>query len=97
MKKNKFIFSNTYLKLREGKLRKISYLYLYKNNILNKSLRQKNFFFLANKNYWLNKNFSFCLLTGRSRGIVKNFLVSRQTFKEVIKKNTVFGLKKKSW
>lgn len=97
MKKNKFKCKKNYLNLKKFEKINLSCNYLYKNLILNKGLRQKCFFFFTTKKNWKTKYFPYCLITGRTKGLVKYFQVSRQTFKELIKMNKLFGVKKKSW
>lgn len=38
-----------------------------------------------------------CVLTGRSRGILRKFKVSRLTFKELASTGVIVGIKKSSW
>lgn len=53
----------------------------------------KNFF----KRGYLTRLHNYCFYTGRSRGVVREFRISRLVLKEGVGSGFFFGLKRASW
>lgn len=69
----------------------------FRNNIYLNNLFKYDYF-----NFFLYKNsisrfHNFCTVTGRSRGIVRFFGLSRLTLRELAQKGAVPGLKRSNW
>ena len=97
MKKNRFKFNNNFLRLKKiENFNKVD-LFIFKNSIFNKSLRQKSLINLDKNKFFLSKTFLFCLITGRVRGTVKRFFISRHEFKSFIKTAKLAGIFKSNW
>lgn len=100
MKKHKYRYtSNHYRGLIRKELKKNALKYLRFNTLLNKKLRQKSYMLLVINFGFLNLNKLkiFCLLTGRTRYVLKKFKISRLAFKKVINLGYNCGYYKKSW
>jgi small subunit ribosomal protein S14 len=71
---------------------------LYFNNFISPELRElARERLLKNGGGLITKIRNRCVLTGRSRGIVKDYKISRLTFKELAGSGLLVGVKKKSW
>jgi ribosomal protein S14 len=57
----------------------------------------KIFFFKLLKNSFKTRIKTYCVVSGRSRGVYKKMRVSRICFRELGSKGLFFGLKKASW
>lgn len=86
-----------------NELKIIAYKFLIYNSKLKKN---SNFFFnLINLNFFHNffknntktKIHNYCIISGRSRGIVSFFHVSRLTFRELASQGLIPGIKKSVW
>ena len=67
------------------------------NNFLNILVNQnKKIFIFLNKNS-LNKIKNYCIISNRSRGILKDFKISRIILKDYASKGFLMGLHKSSW
>jgi ribosomal protein S14 len=56
------------------------------------------FEYINNKfNNFKTKLKNFCVISGRSKGVIKKFKISRIVLRELSFKGGVFGLKKASW
>lgn len=49
------------------------------------------------KNSYLSKVHNFCVITGRSRSVFKNFKMSRIRFRNKASFNSIMGITKSSW
>jgi len=94
-KKRKYLFNQLEKKKKILKLLIYNYIFNTKKN----SLQSKAFFLLKT----LPKNSSEvrlknrCLITNRGRSVYKDFGLSRLTFRELVNKGKIPGLKKSSW
>lgn len=50
-----------------------------------------------NKNSYSSKIHNFCIITGRSKSVFKNFKLSRITFRKKASFNKIIGINKLSW
>lgn len=98
MKKVRFKYNLTYLKTKQSYLFHKMNLFLIKNELVVKSLRQKSLLNLErNKCYYLSKYFKFCLITGRVRGVNTLLTLSRHEFKSFFKQQLLTGIFKTNW
>ena len=82
--------------LKKEKLRLV-WKALYVNKFLPK--RERNlcqYLLFKDKNYFVRIR-NFCLLTGRARGIVHDFKISRHCFKDYASNGLLEGVSKSSW
>lgn len=71
---------------------------LFNNKFFVNNLYNKNklvFKFLRSNS--LNKIVNYCVISGRSRGVLKNFKISRIVLREYAMKGFIIGLYKSSW
>lgn len=83
------IVHNLFLVLKRWLFLKKKYLFIY---IL---LQKANYFFKKNTFKCRIKN--FCIISGRSKGVFRNFRVSRIMLRFFANSGNFFGLKKLSW
>lgn len=99
MKKHKYRYYRFYKILFLREIKKNSLKYLRLNTFFNLELRQKALIILNMhfnfKNY--NKLKLFCLLTGRTRYVLKKFKISRLAFKKIINLGYNCGYFRSSW
>lgn len=74
-----------------------SSLFLKKNTVITKILRQKSSFLLDVNSFFYSKLFSYCLVTGRVRFTVSKTSLSRQQFKQFLEKGFLPGFYFASW
>jgi ribosomal protein S14 len=76
-------------------------LYLLKsifyNRYLNSYIRLKSSIILEKLNGGSTKIKNRCILTGRGRGVLRDFKVFRMNFKELASKGLLPGVRKSSW
>ena len=69
---------------------------LLNNNFINKFMLKDSFTNFLKKNS-LNKIVNYCVLTGRSRGVLRKFKMSRLKFKELASKGWISGFIHSNW
>ena len=95
-KKRRFLYYNNELNI-------IILKYLINNPILNlnknfiNNIMLKNSYYYFLKNNSLNKIVNYCIITGRSRGILKKFKMSRLVFKDKASKGWISGMIYSNW
>jgi small subunit ribosomal protein S14 len=78
--------------------KRIAYKNLEKQNLILKILNNQNIIKIKNKKYRNNKRSSItlirneCIFTGRKRGLIKDYKMSRLVFKRFAKSNKIPGL-----
>lgn len=85
-KKKKLKFLNLNKELATG-----ANLFLKKNTIVTKILRQKSSLLLDVNFFFYSKLFCYCLLTGRVRYTISKIFLSRQSFKQLLEKGSMSG------
>jgi small subunit ribosomal protein S14 len=70
---------------------------LLKNEKLSKQLRESLYIGQPNTPDKRNKIRNRCVLTARSRSVIRFFSLSRIKFRELALKGLLFGIKKSSW
>ena len=95
-KKRRFLFYKNELNI-------IVLKYLINNPILKKDINfnnnlmlNDNFFKFLKENS-LNRIVNYCTLTGRSRGILSKFKMSRLAFKNIAQKGWINGMVRSNW
>lgn len=84
-------------KFKKYELKRIVWLCLKKNEFLPYQIRNLGSYELhVNKIYFVNIR-NFCIISGRSRGIVKEFRISRMFFKQFANFGLLEGIRKSSW
>jgi len=67
------------------------------NKFLPKSYRLKAKRGIADSNIYTSKFNNRCVVSGRARGLIREFKVSRIVFKELVNSGYFPGIKKSSW
>ena len=70
---------------------------IYFNAYLDENVREMARIELASLGGLRTKIKNRCVITGRSRGILRKFKVSRLTFKELSSRGELMGVRKSSW
>lgn len=92
--RNKFFKNELYV---------ITYKFLISSNILKQNslfifnLINFNYFHTYLANNSKSKIHNYCNITGRARGIIKFFHISRLTFRELASNGLISGLKRSVW
>jgi succinate dehydrogenase (ubiquinone) iron-sulfur subunit len=89
-KKNRILFKNSELRRKMLKGLKM-------NQFLSLALRINANFKLSEESIYLPKIRNYCIETGRARGILRSFKVSRMVFKSYASNGFFVGIKKSSW
>ena len=71
---------------------------LLKNNLNfnNQIMLNKSFFYFLKKTS-LNKIVNYCIISGRSRGVLSKFKLTRATFRDYVSKGWLSGLIRSNW
>lgn len=92
--KNKDLENRIFFKKTEIIKKILTFLLLYCKSKILKKILKKNYDY---NNYYKKKIKNFCVISGRSRGILRKFKISRIFFRILGSKGFFFGLKKSSW
>lgn len=88
----RYLYNNTELYQKTLKI-----LFLYSNDNFFKLVINKKKYFNIFKNCYKTRIKNYCVISGRSRGILKKFKVSRIVFKILANDGLFCGLKKATW
>lgn len=72
-------------------------LSLFHNRYLDEELREVVRYKLSEKGGLITKVKNRCVITGRSRGVLRKYKMSRITFKELASAGYLPGIRKSSW
>jgi ribosomal protein S14 len=99
MKSRQFIFKKSVFKIFVSNTAHISFKAIAQNQHLEQFYRYFSFYIYVSKHYsaFHTKLKPVCLMTGRSRGLLNAFHLSRIVFKEYSISGTFFGFKKSQW
>lgn len=95
-KKRRFLFYNNELNILTLKYLMNNPVMKANKNFNNKIMLNKNFLQFLKKNS-VNKIVNYCIITGRSRGVLKKYKMSRLAFKEKASKGWISGLIYSNW
>jgi ribosomal protein S14 len=94
-KKKDILRRKSFFKL-ENEQNVSKFIFYYCKDSLLKRLEKKDFFYKKKVKSCKTKIKNYCTESGRSRGIIKDFKISRIVFRELGGKGFFFGLKKAS-
>ena len=91
--KNQDLKNRIFFKKTEISQKKLTFLLIYCKSKIFKKVLKNNYDY---NNYYKTKIKNYCVLSGRSRGIIRKFRISRILFRALGSKGFFFGLKKSS-
>jgi ribosomal protein S14 len=91
---------NTRLSLHKTEIKRLSYKYVSQSDLFTKrsrSLAFKRLTGLAKGNNKVSRVLNYCVVSGRSRAVYKDFRLSRIKFRELALYGKLYGVAKSSW
>ena len=91
---------NTRRGLRKTEVKRTSYKYIFKSDLFTKNSRSfafKRLSSLAKGNNKQTRVINYCVVSGRSRAVYKDFRLSRIKFRELALFGKLYGVAKSSW
>lgn len=92
--KNQDLQNRIFFKKTEIIQKILKFLLIYCKSKVFKKILNKNYY---KNNYYKTKIKNYCVISGRSRSVIRKFKVSRIFFRILGSKGYYFGLKKSSW